>query len=101
VVGAASEPSMSEISASSSSSRKATMVFLSLSSRVRLVDQREEKMFERRELMLALVRLPESVVDGGFEGARKRGHSPRPSGRTRRPVRAGVGQVHSQLPITS
>ena len=67
---------------------------------VRLVDEREEKMFERRKLVLALVRLPESVVDCGFEGTRKRGHSPRPSGRTRRPVRAGVGQGPSQLPIT-
>ena len=42
--------------------------------------EREKEMFEGRKLVLALVRLPESVVDCGFQGTRKRGHSPRPSG---------------------
>ena len=47
---------------------------------VGLVDQRQKEMFQRRKLVLALVGLPERVVDCGFQGTRKRGHSPRPSG---------------------
>ena len=47
--------------------------------RIGLVDQRQQQMFERRQLVLALVGLPESVVDCGFQGTRERGHRPRPS----------------------
>ena len=81
---------MSEISASSSSSRKAMMVLRSLSRSTPQAfitraasgssTKRKKEMLQRRQLVLALVGLPESVVDCGFQGTRERGHSPRPSG---------------------
>jgi hypothetical protein len=51
-------------------------------------------MFERRKLVLALVGLPERIVDGGLQGTRERGHSRRPSGQTHRPE-AGAGKDFS------
>ncbi len=47
---------------------------------VRFVEQREQQMLERREFVLALVGMPERVVDRGFKSTRERGHNPRPSG---------------------
>ncbi len=57
--------------------------------RVRFVHQGKKEMFQRRQLVLALVGLPESVMDSGFQGTRKRGHSPRPSGLN--PPTLGIG----------
>ena len=47
---------------------------------VGFVDQRQKEVLQGRQLVLALIGLPESVVDCGFQGTRERGHHPRPSG---------------------